>query len=234
MPRLTPGPRFLSPAVHTWSHSRPQAEPSPSRRRAKRRTLPFANWVPTRSPTCLYSVRTVRHSGSTYTLSGNAGWATFSLALTLPPGQPGLLHFVLSLSPTKSAPVARRSVPDVQVIGAPASSITLYDPAPPIAGSSLFVSNKRLGSSVLYLANLTTLGTFFDRSQTGASQPNFDFPRAGGKGGLVGLNGSYFGYPPPVNSLDNLPRGKSTRVIDSYLYLAPGFRAMRPAWTTRT
>jgi hypothetical protein len=170
----------------------------------------------------LYSVHTVRHSGSTYTMSGNAGWATFSLALTLPPGQPGLLHFVLSLVPQKSAPVARRSVPDVQVVGAPASTITLYDPAPPIAGSSLFVSDKQLGSSVLYLANLTTLGTFFDRSQTGASQPNFDYPRAGGKGGLVGLNGSYFGYPPPVNSLDNLPRGKSTRVIDSYLYLAPG------------
>ena len=170
----------------------------------------------------LYAVSSIRHSGATYTMSGSTGWASFSLALTLPPGQPGLLHFVLSLTPKKSAPVARRSVPDVQVTGAPASTITLYDPAPPIAGSSLFVSNKLLGSSVLYLANLTTLGTYFDRSQTGASQPNFDYPRAGGKGGLVGLNGSYFGYPPPVNSLDTLPRGKSTRVIDSYLYLLPG------------
>jgi hypothetical protein len=169
----------------------------------------------------LYSVSSVRHSGSTYTMSGTASWTSFSLALTLPPGQPGLIHFTLSLVPKKSAPVARRIVPDVQLSGAPTSTIKLYDPAPPIAGSSLFVSNQPLGSSVLYLANLTTLGTFFDRSQTGAAQPNFAYPRAGGKGGLVGLNGSYFGYPPPVNSLDTLPRGKSTRVIDSYLYLMP-------------
>lgn len=169
----------------------------------------------------LYSVRSIRHSGSTFTLSGTASWTAFSLALTVAPSQPGLLHFTLSLVPKKSAPVARRSVPDVQVVGAPVSTIKLYDPAPPIAGSSLFVSNQPLGSSMLYLANLTALGTYFDRSQTGAAQPNFEYPRAGGKGGLVGLNGSYFGYPPPVNSLDNLPRGKSTRVIDSYLYLTP-------------
>jgi hypothetical protein len=169
----------------------------------------------------LYSVSSVRHSGPTYTLSGTANWATFSLGLTLTPSQPGLLHFTLSLTPKKSAPVARRIVPDVQLSGASGSSIKLYDPAPPIAGSSLFVSSPALGSSLLYLANLTALGTFFDRSQTGAAQPNFEYPRAGGKGGLVGLNGSYFGYPPPVSALDTLPRGKSTRVIDSYLYLSP-------------
>jgi hypothetical protein len=78
-----------------------------------------------------------------------------------------------------------------------------------------------LKSSVLYLANLTALGTFFDRTGTGAEQPNFDYPRAGGKGGLVGVSGAYFGYPPPLNDLDSVPRGKSTRVIDSYLYLTP-------------
>jgi hypothetical protein len=176
----------------------------------------------------LYSVSSVRHSGATYTLSGHATWATFSLALNLTPSQPGLIHLTLSLTPKKSAPVARRSFPDVQLSGASASTIKLYDPAPPIAGSSLFVSNKPMGSSVLYAANLTALGRFFDRSQTGAAQPNFDYPRAGGKGGLVGLNGSYFGYPPPLNSLDTLPRGKATRVIDSYLYVTasvPGTEA---------
>jgi hypothetical protein len=169
----------------------------------------------------LYSVSSVRHADATYTMSGTASWTSFSFALTLTPSRPGLLHLTLSLAPKRSAPVAQRSLPDVQLVGAPAASIKLYDPAPPIAGSSLFISNQPLGSSVLYLANLTTLGTFFDRSQTGAAQPNFEYPRAGGKGGLVGLNGSYFGYPPPLSSLDNLPRGKSTRVIDSYLFLAP-------------
>ena len=170
----------------------------------------------------LYYVRTVRHSGATYTLTGAAPWTAFSLGVTLVPGEPGLLHLVLSLTPRRAAPVARRSLPDVQLVGAAASTLKLYDPAPPIAGSSVFVSDRPLGGSVTYLTNLTALGTFFDRTQTGAAQPNFEYPRAGGKGGLVGVNGAFFGYPPPLNSLDTLPRGKATRVIDSYLYVVPG------------
>ncbi len=175
----------------------------------------------TKGADLFYGVSSLHHSGNTYTLDGRVKWASFSFGLTLVKGRPGLLHLVLNLTPTGSAPVPRRLVPDVQSVGSPASSLTQYDASPPIAGSSVFVSSKPLGSSVMYFANYTALGTFFERAQTGVEQPNFDYPRAGGKGSLVGVSGSYFGYPPPSNDLDTLPRGKSTRIIDSYLYLMP-------------
>jgi hypothetical protein len=119
-------------------------------------------------------------------------------------------------------PQVRAAYPDVQLAGAPAGSLTLYDPAPPIAGTSLYLSNKPMDSSLLYLANLTALGPYFDRTQSGPTQPNFTYPKAGQKGSLLGVSGSHFGYELPST---NLPHGKSTTVIDSYLYLLPGVPA---------
>ncbi|MDQ2743596.1 MAG: hypothetical protein M3Z66_15065, partial [Chloroflexota bacterium] len=177
----------------------------------------------------LYDVTSVRRSGSAYTLSGKASWASFSCKLTLDPTVAGLLHLTLSLKPVRTSPQPRFVHPDVQLMGAPSSTLKQYDPAPPIAGTSVYLSNVPLDSSILYLENLTTLGPFFDRSQSGASQANFPYPRAGGKGSLVGLGGSYFGYPPPISSLDNLPRNRSTLLLDTYLYLLPGVPATETA-----
>ncbi|HEX6508582.1 MAG TPA: hypothetical protein VF221_13215, partial [Chloroflexota bacterium] len=167
----------------------------------------------------LHSVTSIHRAGSTYTLSGHASWASFVFHLDFRSTTPGLMHLTLSVKPSRDVPQASRAHPDVQLVGASSSSLHLYDAAPPIAGTSLFLSNQAMKSSILYLANLTTLGQYFDRTQTGAAQPLFSYPRAGGKGALVGIDGSYFGYELPA---DNLPHGKSTLVIDSYLYLLPG------------
>lgn len=170
----------------------------------------------------LYFVTSVRRSGSTYVLTGRSPWASFVFHLSLPAGTPGLLHLTLSVNPTRDMPQVRGVHPDVQLVGAPASSLLLSDPAPPIAGTSLFLWDKPMDSSILYLANLTSLGPYFKRTQSGAAQPIFSYPRAGGKGALVGVDNSYFGYELPAN---NLPHGKSTLVIDSYLDLLPGVPA---------
>ncbi len=170
----------------------------------------------------LYGVQHVRHTGHTYSLSGKVPWASFTLALNLPAATPGLLHLTLNLTLKKNPPNAKNFAADVQVQGAPASSLKEYAPAPPVAGTSVMMSDTALGSTALYLANFTTLGTYFDRTQTGAEQSIFTYPGAGTKGALVGSTGSgSFGYPIPASDLGSLPHGKTTRVLDSYLYLLP-------------
>ena len=173
----------------------------------------------------LYSVRSVRHSGTTFTLSGRSSWTSFTFVVATYTRMPGLLHLTLSIAPKHGPPTGGRIHPDVRLVGAPAHSLRLYDPAPPVAGTSLYLSNKPMDSSLLYLENLTSLGKYFDRTQSGAAEPNYSYPRAGGKGGLVGVDGAYFGYPPPISNLGSLPHSRFTRVIDSYLYLLPGVPA---------
>jgi hypothetical protein len=170
----------------------------------------------------LYSVRRVQRTGRTFVLVGRSSWTSFTLTLNLPSATPGLLYLKLSLTPRKNAPNAGTFAADVQIQGAPASSLKEYAPAPPLAGTSVMMSSKPLHSTMLYLANLTALGTYFDRTQTGAAQSTFAYPNAGTKGALVGSTGSgSFGYPIPVADLGSLPRGKATVVLDSYVYLLP-------------
>jgi hypothetical protein len=169
----------------------------------------------------LKSTQSIAHAGETWTLTGKAPWAKFSMKVTLPASTPGEVHFALSVNASKDPPALFLS-PDVQLVHAAASNLKTWAAAPPVAGSSLFLSSTALGSSFLYFANLTSLGSYFDRTRSGGAQSNFSYPRAGNEGGLVGSQGASFGYEPPPTSLGNLPHGKSTPIIDSYLYLVPG------------
>ena len=171
----------------------------------------------------LYAVRSVRRAGFRYTLRGASSWASFTLRLDVGGTVPGLLHLSLTVTPRKDAPAVKALVPDVRLVRASAATLAAYAPAPPIAGTSVMLSARSLDSTVLYLSDFTALGSFFGRTSSGPTQPNFPYPNAGGKGSLVGLAGKgYFGYVPPVGSVGNLPLRKSTVVVDSYLYLLPG------------
>ncbi|GAC1513965.1 MAG: hypothetical protein NVS2B16_19910 [Chloroflexota bacterium] len=170
----------------------------------------------------LYSVNSVRRTAATYVLSGRSAWASFQLTVALRTSIPGLIRLSLTVIRLKSAPTSTRFTGDVQLRGAPATDLTQFGSGPPIAGSSVLLSSRSLRSTILYLEDFTSLGSFFDRSQTGVSQGTFDYPRAGGKGSLVGAvgNGS-FGYPVSAGSINGLQRGKSTRVLDTYIYMRP-------------
>jgi hypothetical protein len=168
----------------------------------------------------LSAVRSVTHHGDTYVLSGKSTWCHFVFHLSLPVATPGEIHLTLALT-LREDPPAIFTLPDVQLQHAPASSLKLWAPAPPVAGTSLSLSSAALGSSMLYLANLSALGPYFDATGSGGGQSNFAYPQAGTAGALVGTQGASFGYEPPPVSLGNLPRGKMVTVIDSYLYLVP-------------
>jgi hypothetical protein len=170
----------------------------------------------------LYSVRSVSHSGSTYTLRGQSSWSSFTFAIQLRASVPGLIHLKLTLTPKKSLPAAGKFAGDVQLNAGANATLTEYAPAPPIAGTSVMVSSKAMHSTMLYFADLTSLGSFFDRSGGGVTHGVFSYPNAGTLGGLVGLVGTRsFGYPVSADDLGSLPHGKSTTVLDSYLYLLP-------------
>jgi hypothetical protein len=170
----------------------------------------------------LYSTTRTTHSGSTYTFSGHASWAAFSLQLTLVPGVPGLLHLKLSLTPSKDPPLGTGNSPDIQLLKSPTSSLKEYAAATPVAGNAVYLGDIAMGATILYFTNYTALGTYYDRTKSGVSQPNFVYPGTGGAGSLVGANATNFGYEPPSGSLANLPHMKSTTAVDSYLYLLPG------------
>jgi len=173
-----------------------------------------------RSLDLLSSVSSVAHTGATYVLSGRSAWSQFVLHLSLPRATPGEIHLTLALTLRKDPP-AVFTLPDVRLQHASSSSLKLWAPAPPVAGNSLFLSSAALGSSILYLANLSALGPYFDATGSGGGQSNFTYPQAGTEGALVGTQGASFGYELPPASLGNLPRGKRVTAIDSYLYLVP-------------
>ena len=169
--------------------------------------------------------RKIRHSRTNWTVSGTAPWATFQLRLTASsptgdgrPAGNALIGLTLTVTPTKDAPADPG--PDVALVHAPAA-LEEYAAAPPVAGNNLFLSNARFESTILYFSNYTALGQYFDRTQSGVTQPNFPYLRAGTKGSLVGVSGSSFGYVPPPGSLVSLPHKKATVVASSYLYLEP-------------
>jgi hypothetical protein len=166
------------------------------------------------------SVRTVSRSGNTYTLRGRSSWAAFSVLLQLAPNAPGLIHLELTMTPRKAPPAVGTFASDVQINGAPKTVLTEYAPAPPVAGTSVMVSSTALDSTMLYFANLTSLGAYFNRSGTGVTQGVFSYPNAGAQGSLVGVaGGKSFGYPVSPDDLGTLPHGKPTKVLDSYLYV---------------
>ena len=158
----------------------------------------------------LESTRKITHSGTSWTLSGSATWASFQLELTASSprgdGQPSgnaLIGLTLKVTPTKDAPADPGT--DVTLVHAPAAALKEYAAAPPVAGNNLFLSDTQLGSTILYFSNYTALGPYFDRTRSGVTQPNFPYPRAGTKGSLVGVSGGSFGYVPPPSSLASLP-----------------------------
>jgi len=168
----------------------------------------------------------ITHSGTNWTLSGNAPWASFQLKLTASSptrdGQPAgnaLIGVTLRVTLRKDAPADPG--PDVTLVHAPAAALKEYAAAPPVAGNNLFLSAAPLRSTILYFANYTALGPYFGRTRSGVTQPNFPYPRAGTKGSLVGVSGGSFGYVPPSGSLGSLPHKKTTVVVSSYLYLEP-------------
>ncbi len=174
----------------------------------------------------LKSTKKITQSGTNWTLSGNAPWASFQLKLTASSqtrdGQPSgnaLIGLTLKVTPIKDAPTDPG--PDVTLVHAPAAALDEYAAAPPVAGNNLFLSNTQLGSTILYFSNYTALGPYFDRTRSGVTQPNFPYPRAGTKGSLVGVSRGSFGYVPPPSSLGSLPHKKTTVVVSSYLYLEP-------------
>lgn len=173
----------------------------------------------------LYSVRSVRHSGSTYTLHGKSSWASFTSTVQLLTATPGLIHLSLTLTPRKDPPSAGKFAGDVQVEGA-GTALKEYAPAPPVAGTSVMVSSTAIHSTALYFANLTSLGSFFNRTGGGVTHGVFTYPNAGAQGAPVGVVGSRsFGYPVSADDLGSLPHGKPTKVLDSYLCLTPGVPA---------
>src|SRR5205823_5795124 len=99
----------------------------------------------------------ISHSGRSWTLSGNAPWASFQLKLTASSptgdGQPSgnaLIGLTLKITPTKDAPADPG--PDVTLVHAPAAALKEYAAAPPVAGNNLFLSNAQLGSTILYFS----------------------------------------------------------------------------------
>jgi hypothetical protein len=170
----------------------------------------------------LYAVSKTARTGSTYTFSGRASWTAFTLQVTPVAGVPRLLHLKLSLTPSKDPPLGTGNSPDIQLLKSPASSLKEYAAATPVAGNAVYLGDTAMGTTILYFANYTALGTYFDRTRSGVSQPNFIYPGTGGAGSLVGANSTNFGYEPPSGSLANLPHKKSTVAVDSYLYLLPG------------
>ena len=174
----------------------------------------------------LKSTKKITHSGTNWTLSGKAPWASFQLKLAASSptsdGQPSgnaLIGLTLKVTPTKDVPTDPG--PDVTLVHAPAAALKEYAAAPPVAGNNLFLSNTQLGSTILYFSNYTALGPYFDRTRSGVTQPNFPYLPSRRQGSLVGVSRSSFGYVPPPNSLGSLPHKKTTVVVSSYLYLEP-------------
>lgn len=174
--------------------------------------------------------RKISRSRTGWTLSGSAPWATFRLELTASsatgngrPAGSALIGLTLKVTPSRDAPTDPG--PDVTLVHAPAAALHEYAAAPPVAGNNLFLSSAGLGSTILYFANYTALGAYFDRTSSGVTQPNFPYLRAGTKGSLVGVSGSSFGYVPPPSSLGSLPHKTATVAVSSYLYLEPAIPA---------
>lgn len=170
----------------------------------------------------LSAVQTIRHSGDAWTLSGHNRWTEFAVVVGVPAKTPGLVSITVRVKPTRTVPQASDNLPDVRLIRPAPRSFTEYAAAPPIAGNSIYLRDRSMRSTILYFSDYTALGAYFDRTQSGPTQPNFSYPGAGQKGALVGVTGNTFGYIPPPTSLDNLPDGKTTMVVRSFLYLRPG------------
>jgi hypothetical protein len=175
--------------------------------------------------------RKISRSRTGWTLSGTAPWAAFRLKLTASspagdgrPAGAALIGLTLTVTPTRDAPAD----PGTDVTLVRGAGLREYAAAPPVAGNNVFLSSAGLDSTMLYFSNYTALGRYFDRTQSGVTQPNFPYPRAGTKGSLVGVSGSSFGYVPPSSSLASLPHGKPTVAVSSYLYLEPTVPASEP------
>lgn len=170
----------------------------------------------------LSAVTSVHQSKHRLTLAGRNRWAKFLVVMGVPRDVPGLVDITVRVTPTRDVPQTANALPDVQLFPTVSRSLTEYAAAPPIAGNNIYLADREIDSSILYFSDYTALGTYFDRTQSGPTQPNFPYPGAGDKGALVGVTGSSFGYVPPPTSLENLPRGKTTTVVHSILYLKPG------------
>lgn len=175
-----------------------------------------------RSLNLLADVSSIHRSGSRWMLKGSTRWAHFMVQIGIPHSTPGMIEITAVVKPIRSAPFTSNSRADVQLLHSASKDLTEYAAAPPIAGSSVYLGDRGIDSTILYLSDYTSLGQYFDRTHSGVTQPNFSYPGAGQKGALVGRIGPTFGYTPPPNSLASLPIGRSTTVTHSFLYLQPG------------
>jgi hypothetical protein len=157
-------------------------------------------------------------------LSGRGTWGAFVLRFDTNAHQPTLLHWQLSVDASRDVPLVTPT-PDItfiQVHGLhPAHPhVTVYASATPVAGSSVYLADPDLNSVILYFANYTALGNYFQATREDPTQGNFPYPNASDEA-LVGVQGNAFGYEPPPGSLQLLPTHHPLVLVDSYLALLP-------------
>ncbi len=159
-------------------------------------------------------------------LKGETSWTGFNLTLSAYKDQPGLIRWVLRLTPKR---IPRRLKPDREIhlfyrrydrVLPVSDSRLVMDVFPtsvfakqlPFAAPLIYLSNPGLlGGTLLYFQDLTSLNDLFRSTKGGAGSIMVDFsPKGDG-----------FGFRLPGKTLHDLPRQEEILVTDSYLYLYP-------------
>jgi hypothetical protein len=154
-------------------------------------------------------------------LTGRTSWCTFRLTVSF---RRAILHVQLALKASQSPPLLP-PVPDVSAVRAPnlrayQEPLVSLAQATPVAGSSVFVIDKGMGTAVLYFENFTSLGPYFDATRSDPTQGSFTYPNASTESPL-GISGSRFGYELPGAGLVGLPLHRRLTIVDTYLALGP-------------
>ena len=150
----------------------------------------------------------------TIVLSGELGWADYTLSLWVYKNQPGLIRWKGDLN-----------VVTPQIIGDYPRDLIFYDrannqpvngtvmgfteQAPFAAGVCYLYESALISSQVFYFENFSSLNDYFSLMQQG--------PQC-----VVSWSDDAVGYQRPVNATIPLPAETSVTMGDSYLYLSPG------------
>lgn len=146
-------------------------------------------------------------------LSGESGWAEYSLQLSVYPHNPGLLHYQITVTPHGELPSVSM-LPEWGYVnsrtGEPsAGEFQPYADRAPGAAPSTFGYSETLNSTLLYWIDLTALNPYLET--TGASSA-----------GTPQRRGQRFGHTIAATALRRLEPGEPMLLYDSYLYLATG------------
>ena len=160
-------------------------------------------------------------------LAGKNAWSEYWVTLYAYKNRPGLLHWTADLRLKDSPPVLQEG-PDLQMLQRKNGVYVPVDPGDFIIGLGprhptylyakqapfttpviYFCSPPWIRGTLFYVADLTALNAFFEKTNSGASKimvelRNFD---------------ATFGFVPPLKKLRDLPPGEKVTVLDSYLYL---------------